>query len=36
MAGTILLQLEGGNVYLENRLHQKIIDYNEFITVTGP
>lgn len=31
MAGIILLQLRGGNQYLENRLQQKIIDYNQFI-----
>ena len=31
MAGIILLQLRGGNQYLENRLHQKIMDYNQFI-----
>lgn len=30
-AGIILLQLRGGNQYLENRLHQKIMDYNHFI-----
>jgi guanosine-3',5'-bis(diphosphate) 3'-pyrophosphohydrolase len=31
-AGIILLQLRGGNQYLENRLHQKIIEYNQFIS----
>jgi (p)ppGpp synthase/HD superfamily hydrolase len=36
MAGIILLQLKGGNAYLENRLYQKIVDYNEFIPVASP
>lgn len=31
-AGIILLQLRGGNKYLENRLHQKILEYNQFVT----
>ena len=31
MASLILLQLRGGNQYLENRLYQKIIEYNQFI-----
>jgi (p)ppGpp synthase/HD superfamily hydrolase len=30
-AGIILLQLKGGNEYLENRLHQKIIDFDQFM-----
>ena len=30
MAGIILLQLKGGNEYLEKRLHQKIIAYDQF------
>jgi len=30
IAGIILLQLRGGNQYLEHRLHQKIMDYNQF------
>jgi len=35
MAGIILLQLKGGNAYLENRLYQKIIDYKEFMPVAS-
>jgi len=35
MAGIILLQLKGGNAYLENRLYQKIIDYKEFMPVVS-
>ncbi len=35
MAGTILLELKGGNAYLENRLAQKIIDYKEFMPVVS-
>lgn len=35
MAGVILLQLKGGNAYLESRLQQKIIDYNEFIPLAS-
>ena len=31
MAGIILLQLRGGNQYLENRLQQKILEYNQFV-----
>lgn len=31
MAGIILLQLKGRNPYLENRLHLKIMEYNQFI-----
>lgn len=30
-AGIILLQLKGGNEYLENRLRQKIIDFDQFL-----
>lgn len=30
-AGIILLQLKGGNEYLENRLRQKIIDFDQFM-----
>ena len=36
MAGIILLQLKGGNAYLENRLHEKIIDYTKFMPVVSP
>ena len=35
MAGIILFQLKGGNTYLENRLHQKIIDYQAYMPVVG-
>ena len=35
MAGIILLQLKGGNAYLEKRLYQKIIDYKEFMPVVS-
>ena len=35
MAGIILLQLKGGNAFLENRLHQKIIDYQAYMPVVG-
>ena len=35
MAGIILLQLKGGNAYLENRLHQKIIDYQAYLPVAS-
>lgn len=31
MAGIILFELKGGNAYLEKRLEQKIIDYQQFI-----
>jgi guanosine-3',5'-bis(diphosphate) 3'-pyrophosphohydrolase len=31
MAGTILLELKGGNAYLEQRLEEKILDYNQYI-----
>jgi (p)ppGpp synthase/HD superfamily hydrolase len=36
MAGIILSELKGGNAYLEKRLHQKIIDYREFIPTGNP
>lgn len=36
MAGTILLELKGGNAYLEQRLEEKIANYNQFITITTP
>ena len=35
MAGTILLELKGGNAYLEKRLQQKIIDYQAYMPVVG-
>jgi len=35
MAGIILLQLKGGNAFLENRLQQKIIDYQVYMPVIG-
>ena len=31
MAVTILLKLKGGNAYLEQRLEEKILDYNQYI-----
>lgn len=35
MAGIILFELKGGNAYLENRLEEKIIDYQAYISVDG-